>query len=153
MLSFNGQQFPCGELHSTLHKHSYEILTTRTNFWGLDGVSEIFGEAISPEIIEADVWLYEGFTYDENGMGALLAYLEELDLRRGENGILQQSGLITKQFHNCTFEGFEYVTLDGQTRPDPVPLCGNCNWMQAGTLKWTTLRWHNIEIPEPPPNQ
>jgi hypothetical protein len=133
----------CGDYHSTLCKLPLgRIVVARTNFWGVNGVSEIVSPGVGPETIECDAWITDAsFAPSSGSLSALIEYLQLLDNLRGSHGTLAQEGTVARSFPNCTFEGFQPSTVEGQQRPEPVQLINAAQWWcQPGILTWTQLK-------------
>ena len=139
MIIFNGKTI--FGLHGPLWPDPPEFQSAKFKFFGLDGVSEIFGGR-GMRKIDTEIWIHNKFT----SFPQLVAYLELLDRRVGEHGELKVTpgaeGGVPRSYPHCTFLGFSPDRSLGPLPDIPGQLdgLGTTTFWQAGTLTWNQLK-------------
>jgi hypothetical protein len=140
MIIFNGSTIP--GTHGPVWPSAPQFQSAQFKFFGLDGVSEIWGGRGKRQI-DTDIWLHNNFSNSPQ----LVAYLQVLEAMVGDHGLLKitagGTGGVPRSYPHCTFKGFEPTRGEKWgPKPDITGLLdGTVNtWWQAGTLTWEQLQ-------------
>lgn len=86
--------------HGPIKFGNWGVQNVRTQYFGLEGTSELRGERTGREIV-IESWYHNSFAT----AAALEAALEVLNQSVPTNGKLVQTGTIARTLQRCTFEG------------------------------------------------
>jgi hypothetical protein len=146
MITFNGNQIKCGNVHTYLDIQGGDLHVQRTYFWGLRGTSEIVAD---PGVwqVSSTCWLNDASFEGAAGLQAFRGYLKTLADLRGEHGQLTETdanGNVMADYAAATFEGFNPASFDGHRAVGPIQdsvgmVSSGNGWIMQGTLMFTIL--------------
>ena len=143
-ITFKGKAFKVENTHGSLIATTPQLVTTRTHFPGLRGVSEIV-HGLSVRPIHFDAWIHDNFDTARK----LYAYVEGLRTLVGEHGHLEETGTVPQEYGFCTFDGFEPLPFPGRENADMIPdiaktvenVANKTMWIQFGRFHFTQLAY------------
>lgn len=107
---------PLKGIHSPLVAQVPELMEVRHQHFGLKGTSQIIGE-IGGRLVSCQAWLFDK-TWTKYTHVA--EYLHDLEKEVGKHGKLDEReeingnpGLIKQSYPNCTYMGFEHISIAG----------------------------------------
>ena|SRR3990167_9033467 len=112
-LTFKGKLIPGS--HGPIQFVSPELQFRRGRYWQVKGTYEVMGR-VGGRPLMVDHTLHFGFDTTDK----LYLAIRDLDKLLGQNGTLSETGNITKQHDNCTFERYEMIPLEGQPVAGPL---------------------------------
>lgn len=123
-LTFRGTSIP--GTHEAPRLQTPEPRMMNMEFFGVNGESQITGERGAREFT-IRIWIHNAFT-----QANLFAAMNTLDGQVGKNGVLVESGNVSRTFNDCTFLGYTE-----EVGPLPSPHLG---WISIGVLKFRQLK-------------
>ena len=101
--------------HGPLRVGPPDVRTRRFSIFGVDGVAEIYG-LNGGRVITVDIVLHDDFGTSK----ALIDYVNKVNKKLGDHGTLKETGTISQEFKDCTFESMTPVAFAGQEQPGPI---------------------------------